>query len=182
MYENFFVTFDPSSQIADLLEANSDYYDEVMSIRQHEGNILRDIYDGELYREFVNSLDPEDRNRYISTVFNTDGAPLFESSSYSIWPIYIMINELPISIRTSELIVVALWFGKNKPDMNVFLKPFVEDMNKLSDHGIKCHINNEERIIKVFSLVSCVDSVARAPMQGLTQFNGRYGCNWCLHP
>ena len=55
-------------------------------------------------------------------------------------------------------------------------------MNKLSDEGIKCEINNEERIIKVFCLVCCVDSVARAPMQGLTQFNGRHGCNWCLHP
>ncbi|XP_071580905.1 uncharacterized protein [Temnothorax nylanderi] len=24
--------------------------------------------------------------------------------------------------------------------------------------------------------------VARAPMQGVTLFNGKYGCNWCLHP
>lgn len=27
-----------------------------------------------------------------------------------------------------------------------------------------------------------MDSVARAAMQGITQFNGRFGCNWCLHP
>ena len=26
-----------------------------------------------------------------------------------------------------------------------------------------------------------MDSVARAPMQGLTQFNRKFGCNWCLY-
>ena len=98
------------------------------------------------------------------------------------FPIYIMINELPISVRCSELIVVGLWFGKNKPNMNIFLKPFVDNMNKLSEDGIKCKINNEERIIHVYCLVCCVDSVALAPIKGLTQFNVKYGCNWCLHP
>ena len=28
----------------------------------------------------------------------------------------------------------------------------------------------------------CRLSVARAPVQGFTQFNGSYGCNQCLHP
>lgn len=55
------------------------------------------------------------------------------------------------------------------------MKPFVQCMNKLANNGI-------ERIIKIFCLVCFVDSVARAPMQGLTQYNGHYGCNWCLHP
>ena len=120
MYKDFFVTLDPSSQIADLLAANSNYYNEIMNERQPGENVLRDIYDGKLYRRFVNDLLPAVRNRYVSVTFNTDGAPLFESSSYSIWPVYLMINELPIAVRTTELIVVGLWFGKNKPNMNVF--------------------------------------------------------------
>lgn len=52
--------------------------------------------------------------------------------------------------------------------MNIFLKPFVQNMNKLWDDGIKCKIADEERIIKVFCLDCCVNSVARAPMQGIT--------------
>ena len=181
MYKDFFVIMDPSTQIVDLLQTNSGYYNSVMN-GTRTGNVIRDIYDGKLYRRFVKSLDSSVQKNYVSVTFNTDGAPIFESSSYSIWPIYIMLNELPISIRTNQLIVVGLWFGKNKPNVNIFLKPFVEDMNKLSDEGIKCKINGEEESIKVFCIVCCVDSVARAPMQGLMQFNGEYGCNWCLHP
>lgn len=45
-----------------------------------------------------------------------------------------------------------------------------------------CKINDQEIPIKVYPLVCCVDSIAHAPMQGSTQFNGKYGCPWCLHP
>ncbi|XP_051155482.1 uncharacterized protein LOC127291262 [Leptopilina boulardi] len=180
-YKNFFVTLDPTSRIKELLEANSEYYNDVMNVQQTD-EFMRDIYDGKNYRRFKKSLDPADKNRFVSVTFNTDGAPLFESSAYSIWPIYIMLNELPFSVRTSELIVVGLWFGRSKPNMNIFLKPFVEDMNKLSTEGLKCNINTEGYLTKIFCLICCVDSIARAPLQGLMQFNGYYGCNWCLHP
>lgn len=55
-------------------------------------------------------------------------------------------------------------------------------MNQLSNIGIECKIKNEKRIVKPYVLVACVDSVARAPMQGHTQFNGKFGCSWCMHP
>lgn len=181
-HNDFFVTFDPSSQIIELLQTHFTYYDQVLKSNKNKDNVIRDINDGKYYRHFVKDLSLSDQNNYITVVFNTDGAPLFKSSSYLIWPIYIMVNELPISVRGTELLLVGLWFGKCKPEKNVFLKPFIEDMNKLSETGIRCKLNNVERIIKVFCLVCCVDSVARAPMQGLHQFNGEYGCNWCLHP
>lgn len=77
--------------------------------------------------------------------------------------------------------------------MTAFLHPFTSrnnDYNTLANQGITCRINNEERLIKVYSLICwikvysliCVDSVARTPMQGVTLFNGKYGCNWCLYP
>ena len=43
-----------------------------------------------------------------------------------------MVNELPVHVRTNELILVALWFGKDKPNMNVFLGPFIDQMNTLA--------------------------------------------------
>lgn len=55
-------------------------------------------------------------------------------------------------------------------------------MNKLSAEGFKCKIDNEEINIKVYTCACCVDSVARAPMQGFILFNGSNGCPWCLHP
>lgn len=100
----------------------------------------------------------------------------------SIWPIYLCINELPVQTRLDSVIVVGLWFGKNKPEMTVFLKIFVELINKLSKDGIQCTIKGKTRYIKLFTILACVDTVARAPMQGSCQFNAHYGCDWCMHP
>ncbi|XP_043481109.1 uncharacterized protein LOC122510490 [Leptopilina heterotoma] len=181
-YNDFFVYFDINSQISELVETNSDYYYNVMNRRRYENNVFKDIYDGQMYRAFVNSLDDNDRHQYLTTTFNTDGAPLFESSAYSIWPLFLQINELPYQVRTNELILCALWFGKSKPNMNVFLKPFVANMNKLSAEGVKCKVKEKVLSVKVYSLCCCVDSICRPTMQGFCQFNGKYGCPWCLHP
>ncbi|XP_033224555.1 uncharacterized protein LOC117177754 [Belonocnema kinseyi] len=78
-YKDFFVTLDPSTHIKHFLETNSDYYHRIMNYSRSEDNVLRDIYDGKLYRQFVNSLDPAVKKSYISVTFNTDGAPLLES-------------------------------------------------------------------------------------------------------
>lgn len=78
-----------------------------------------------------------------------------------------MVNELPIEVRTSELLVLALWFSKSKSDMNVFLQGFVNEMNELSNTGVVCSILEECRLIKPFAICCSVDSVARPPMQGV---------------
>lgn len=51
-YKDFFVTFDPSSQISELLQTHNDYYDKVMHDKR-TGRTMRDIYDGKYYRKFV---------------------------------------------------------------------------------------------------------------------------------
>lgn len=55
-------------------------------------------------------------------------------------------------------------------------------MENLSNVGVRCTIENETRSIKCYVLCCCVDSAVRPPMQGLVQYNGYYGCIWCLHP
>uniref|UniRef100_A0ABD2WY09 Uncharacterized protein n=1 Tax=Trichogramma kaykai TaxID=54128 RepID=A0ABD2WY09_9HYME len=175
----YFILLDPSEQIVDLLKNNEEYFDRVTKELQHEQNILRDIYDGIKYREFYSSLSLEERKNYVSMVFNTDGAAKFKCSKQSVWPLYLMINELPIQIRTKHLVVCGLIFGPNKPDMTIFLDKFVDLINNIR---IPCTINNQERLLKIYILTCCVDAVARAPIQGIKQFNGHYGCSWCLHP
>lgn len=181
-YNDFFVNFDVSYQLSELIASNSEYFKFVMSERIYEKDVFKDIYDGRKYRQFLENLNSSDREKYITVNFNTDGAPLFESSSYSIWPIFLQVNELPFHVRSSELIVAGLWFGKSKPNMNIFLKPFVESINKLFTDGFKCNIDNHEITLKVYPVVCCVDSVARASLHCCMLFNGKYGCPWCLHP
>lgn len=179
---NFFVTIDPTERIENLLEENSTYYKYVMNERNVERGVYKDVYDGRIYREFRKTLEPKTRKSFASLIFNTDGAPVFKSSKFSIWPIQLMINELPIDVRLESLIVYGLWFGKSKPDMNTFMKPFVNEMKILSEKGVDCNIGNDEMNVKIFPICCCADAPARCLLQGLHQFNGSYGCNWCLHP
>lgn len=140
-YNDFFVNFDVNPKISELVKMNSDYYYDIMNHRVHEKGVFKDVYDGNMYQEFSTTLDERERHQYLTGIFNTDGAPLFKSSAYSIWPIYLQLNELPIQVRRTELIVFGLWFGKNKPEMNTFLEPFVQKMNKLSTEGVQCEMN-----------------------------------------
>lgn len=166
---SFFVLIDPSKQISDLVNIYQEQYEYIIKERRSSDDCLRDIYDGLKYKEFLNSLPPEDRYNYVTAIFNTDGAPKFKSSQTSIWPIYIMLNELPFDIRIRKLVTCGLWIGKKKPEMCAFVDKFVDMMTKLQKKGIQCTIAGEERLIKPYILCSCVDSIARAPLQGIKQ-------------
>ena len=66
--------------------------------RGNSGDGYRDIYDGRIYQHQVtNGFLKDERN--ISFIFNTDGIPVFKSSEYSFWPLYLLINELPYTMR-----------------------------------------------------------------------------------
>lgn len=170
---SFFALINPSVQISDLLSQNSKYYDDCIYRRVYEHTTIRDIYDGLKYQEFVQSLG-DDKHNFVSAIFNTDGVPLFKSSRCSIWPLYLIINELPPQVRMNKVITCGIWFHKKKPDMNAFLSPLIDMINSLSSTPFEVIINGEKRNIKLYVLICCVDSIARAPIQGIHQFNGNY--------
>ncbi|KAL7289569.1 hypothetical protein TKK_0016538 [Trichogramma kaykai] len=176
---SYFVLLDPSEQIIDLVKQHEDYSIKVTQEPSHELSYLSDVYDGIKYREFYHSLSDSEEKNYVTAVFNTDGASKFKCSQQSAWPLYLMINELPKQIRMKHLVVCGLFFGPKKPDMTIFIDKFVTLVNNIT---ISCTLKNEERSLKLYILTCCVDAVARAPIQGLKQFNGTFGCNWSLHP
>uniref|UniRef100_A0ABD2WZ19 Transposase domain-containing protein n=2 Tax=Trichogramma kaykai TaxID=54128 RepID=A0ABD2WZ19_9HYME len=178
----FFALFDPSNQIADLINTYEEHYEYVTKHRISHDHKIEDVYDANMYKLFRTSLPEEDKKNYITTVLNTDGASKFKSSKKSIWPLYLMVNEIPKQDRLNNVICCGLWCNKTKPDMNLFLDKFVDIILQLRTSGIKCLIKNETKFLKPYVLTCCVDAVARAPIQGIKQFNGHYGCNWCLHP
>lgn len=177
---SFFAVIDPSEQIADLLHIHENYYDYVVKERAHETGYISDVYDGKKYREFLSNLPEVDKFNYATAMMNTDGAPKFKSSKVSIWPIYLIINELPVQVRLNKPVTCALWIGKTKPEMSVFLDKFVDMINELTEKGFQCKIKNEDRNVKLFILKCILDTMARGPAQGLKQFNAYYGCAWCL--
>lgn len=172
---SFFVLLDPAPQLQKALKGCS-----ILDLSKplEPVDVVSDIWDGEMYREFVAST--MDAGHRISLTLNADGTPLFKSSGTGIWPIQLLVNELPPEQRMNKRVLSALWFGRKKPEMGLFQAAFVESMNDLSTNGFMLEHEGERKLFKAFCICCAVDSVARAPMQGLTQFNGFNGCNWCL--
>ncbi|KAJ8670982.1 hypothetical protein QAD02_002241 [Eretmocerus hayati] len=81
-------------------------------------------------------------------MFNVDGAPKFESSTWSAWPVYLLMNELPPKVRLRRLVTLGFWFAKSKPPMNAFLTPVFRVLNELSSMGVECMIKDPTKCPK----------------------------------
>lgn len=84
-------------------------------------NVLRDIYDGDMYKELSHPGAILHNKDNLSYVFNSDGSPLYKASGTSIWPIQLAINEIPPAERRKNMILAGLWHGKGEPRMDIFL-------------------------------------------------------------
>lgn len=66
---------------------------------------ISDVLDGRLYKEYFNSdgffkgSSPLKNEVHISFQVNTDGVSLFRSSKFAVWPVYLIINEIPPNCR-----------------------------------------------------------------------------------
>ena len=58
-------------------------------------NVISDVYDGVEYKK--NARLKEVGN--ISFIVNTDGVAIFHSSKRSLWPVWLVVNELPPAER-----------------------------------------------------------------------------------
>ena len=92
-----------------------------MSKRKSKPNIIKDVYDGRVYRKFVNELPKNEKESYVTSVFNTDGTEPFDNANFSLWPIYLQINELLVPARFKKVVTCALWFGKDKQIFSIYL-------------------------------------------------------------
>jgi len=149
------------------------------SVNSHLGteDELSKVTDGKMYRKCRQQTN-------ITLQFNCDGAPVFNSSKFSIWPIVCAINELPAAIRNSNLMLHTLWFGRVKPCAVTFLQPFVTEITDLYRNGFTFfnRLTNEEQVLYVNADLCICDAPARAMLQEFSQFNGKYGCGFCCHP
>ena len=96
-------------------------------------------------------------------------------------PVYLLINELPVEARFKNIIVIGLWYGRNKPGISILLSSIVDLLNDLNKNGIETTIKGELRKIKLYTCMCSVNSMAWSPIQVCKQCNGRFECSWCLH-
>ena len=183
-FKTFFISICIKEQLKNLFERPGFY-----TSLQHRfsrnipfGN-LADIYDGTLYQSLFKRDGFLSFKSNISFQWNTDGVPLFSSSSFSMWPLYLKINELPYVLRNSvrNKILAGVWFGNTKPSVNTFLKPLCETMNNLFYEGLLIHPPEPIRC-KAIILSGTCDIPAKAMALNMIGHNGFFACRYCEQP
>lgn len=183
----YFLQLKIVSQLASLWK-NSEFCDMVRNhrfqhIEKYKGRRLADIYDGILYQKLFRDNGVLSNANNISFSLNTDGAPLFKSSNISVWPVYLLINELPIAHRKKRMnsLFYGVWISSSKPQMWSFLKPLFEELKLLeSDGHLFTDYFGEVFNCKCVLLTCTCDLPARALVYNCLQFNGDNSCWHCL--
>ncbi len=144
-------------------------------------NSRENVHDSHFVNKIRQRQPTAGSNDYTITI-NTDGVPLFKSSKSSVWPILGSFNIGNLNQQKQNVMLLGLWIGSDKPNFNHFLSKFIADINDLSSNGVTWRDKNgSEKNSKIFlSHVMC-DSIARPLVQGTSQFNAIYGCNFCYH-
>lgn len=176
---SFFITFSLKKQLQILMNCFRDTLqtnlEKIAQMSSDEG--LGDIEDGSIIREtrIKYCCKPHD----LTVSFSTDGSAPFNSSPSSMWPIHVMVNELPVTLRFQNLLLCGLWFGQRKPDMFVFLSAFVDRLLALGPIMWKCCRTGRNLYSRVYAVCCIADAPARASVLHRKQFNGYFGCPWC---
>lgn len=148
---------------------------------------IKDIYDGHVYKQLSKDGGPlSEKYPYnISVTINTDGVPVFKSSNSSVWPVFLMVNELPFHLRRRKenLILAGLWFGRTKPFMPTFCDVLHKSLMNLENNGVEVSIENGETgICKLFLICLSADIPAKSSIMNMNQHNGDSSCIKCLQP
>lgn len=159
-------------------------FDDIISYYSYlksQGDILSDIHSGERFKR-AESKYP--KMIILPLVANTDGANIYKSSSKSIWLIQCYQSFLPPSYRfvPENIIIAAAHFGPKKPCMKSFFYPFLNELQQITNTG-GIVIERGGKVYRFMPLLlnCCSDLPAKAEVQCLISFSGRFVCGYCLH-
>ena len=125
-----------------------------------------DVWNGSVLQTYI-SQDSffNDSPLNLAVTLCTDGIPIYKSSSITLWPILLMILNLPPLLRqkTENIILCGLWYGPKKPDASHLLDPVMKALNNLYEKGFEILRSQAQTQLCRVKLVSAVfDLIARA--------------------
>ena len=154
--------------------------------RTKSPGMLRDIYDGAVWQEFM-SFDGQpflSEEGNLALMMNMDFFQPFKHVQYSLGAIYLTVLNLPRDVRNKRenMILVGLIPGPHEPkhDINSFLKPFVDEL-LMFWNGVTLCTNLKGRIKIRCALLSVeCDLPAGRKVCGFLGHSATLGCSRCL--
>jgi hypothetical protein len=148
---------------------------------------LRHPSDAQQWKRF-DAMFPEfgGEARNVRFSLSTDGMNPFGeiSSSHSTWPVILTIYNLPpwLCQKRRYLMLTLLISGPRQPgnDIDVFLEPLMEDMQKLWDEGVEMvdAFEKKEFTLRAIIFVTITDYPGLFSLSG--QIKGKTGCVVCI--
>ena len=151
------------------------------SRQQTSDNLLVDVYDGRVWRDFQRNHKEFFEGYNITLMINCDWfAPYKHVKTNSIGAIYGVILNLPRSIRFKKENVLLFGLIPNmtkEPSSNTFLERLIEELILGWDEGLPIPYNNDT--IKVKCAVLCVGCDIPASRK-LCWFLGKSSCYYII--
>ncbi|CAF1104847.1 unnamed protein product [Adineta steineri] len=169
------ISFDLTEQLKVLINQNIEllqtYQDQARTQTTFDVN---DIVRGDVYQ----SILKVHKDLFISVMIHSDGVPLYKSKNFSAWPILGAVLELPPYSRTraDNILLLALWLGKKKPNFNVIFEKLSKQLTYLKNQGVETIANQK---IKIFFPMLMGDMPALSAMVQFVEPNAYYACMFC---
>ena len=149
-------------------------------------NTLADIYDGRVWQQFLTYKgrpflsDPHN----IGLMLNCDWFQPFNLTNYSVGVLYMVILNLPRTIRfkPENILIVGIIPGPSEPnchEINSFLRPLVKELNMLWNEGFSMMYNGNNIVIHAALLATVCDVPATAKLGGFLSHASKHACWKC---
>ena len=156
-------------------------------LRRVPSSTMCDIYDGQIWKDFqcINGVPFLAVHHNLALMLNIDWFRPYKHTPYSVGAIYMIVTNLPRSIRfrKENVILVGIVPGPSEPplNMNSFLKPLVDDLISLWTDGITVSSPDSPHPITVKAALICVacDIPACRKVLGFYGHMSRAGCSKC---
>jgi len=182
--KKYFITSDIKKQLIEILHRSNVWEMILTSKSATMSENICDVRSGIGYKKLQEPGGFLHDSSNITFSMFTDGVPLFKSSGIQMWPVYILINEIPPKQRFTRknMLLWGVWQGQGKPKMNMFLRPLITDLTDLYQNGLSVTIEKKMYHLKAMMILVTMDLQARAYLTGMTHHNGEYGCLYCEEP
>lgn len=171
-----FRTFSITNQLENILMNNPNinlYY-------QNKDSILRDIRDAAMLQT-IHAKNPVEM---LTLTMNVDGIQPTKRAQSTIWPIILVVNEIPLKVRyeLENIVLAGLWPGPTKPSrdrIKHLFRPVIDELIRL-ENGHTFHLfDGTVHIIHVYLVCGACDKPAQALAQCIAEPIAAFGCSRC---